>query len=355
MKNSYYSIVIGAGQSGLATAYYLQKRGLSYLVLEGDNQLTGSWSKYYDSLTLFSPARYSSLPGDRFPGDPSRYPSKDEVISYLNEYAKHHGFNIRTGEKVTDVRKVDGFFKILTAKGNVFYAKTLISATGAFSNPNLPRIAGSECFKGKIIHSSQYKNAEVYKNQRVVVVGGGNSAMQIAYELAKVSRVTIASRKPISFIPQRLLGKDIHFWLKVTGMDTQFYGRKFAMNTSVMDTGIYKEAILKNMPERKDMFTSYTDEGVVWSNGREEKVDTVIYATGYRSNVNYLSSLINAVDKHNNPIQKNGLSTSIDGLYFVGVSGQRSFSSATIRGVGSDAKYVVKKIKSSIQKVDFRS
>ncbi|OAS84054.1 flavin-containing monooxygenase [Metabacillus litoralis] len=346
MKNPFDSIVIGAGQAGLASAFHLQNHGLRYLVLQGDDQTTGSWSKYYDSLTLFSPARYSSLPGLRFPGNQSRYPSKEEVISYLNEYTKHFNFNIRTGEKVTNVQKVGGLFEIVTAKGNVFYAKTLISATGAFANPNLPRIEGSECFKGKIIHSSEYKNVEEYKNQRVVVVGGGNSAMQIAYELAKVSNVTIASRKPISFIPQRLLGKDIHFWLKVTGIDTQFYGRKFSMNTSVMDTGIYKEAILNNMPDTKNMFTNFTDKGVVWSDGREEKVDAIIYATGYRSNVNYLTSLKNAIDKYNNPLQNKGISTTIDGLYFVGLSGQRSFSSATIRGVGSDAKYVVKKVRS---------
>ncbi|MEK4010214.1 flavin-containing monooxygenase [Peribacillus sp. FSL M8-0224] len=349
MKNHFDSIVIGAGQAGLASAYHLQKQGLTYLVLETDNQIAGSWSKYYDSLKLFSPARYSSLPKLRFPGDSSRYPSKDEVISYLNEYAKHFNLNIRTGEKVTVVRKVSGVFTIVTARGNVFYTKTVISAAGAFAYPNLPLIEGSDRFKGKIIHSSQYKNVDEYKNKRVVVVGGGNSAVQIAFELAKVSKVSLATRKPISFKPQRILGKDIHFWLKITGFDTLFYGRKFAMDTSVMDTGIYKEAILKNKIECKNMFINYTEEGIVWSDGRREKVDSVIYATGYRPHVSYLTSLKNAIGSNGSPLQNKGISTTIDGLYFVGISGQRSFSSATIRGVGVDAKYVIKEVKKLIK------
>jgi putative flavoprotein involved in K+ transport len=211
MKEIYDSIVIGAGQAGLAAAYYLQKKGLKYLVLESGNQTVGSWAKYYDSLTLFSPARYSSLPGFRFPGDPNRYPAKEEVISYLIQYADHHNLKIRTGEKVTDVKKQGSFFKITTENGKLFHTKTVISATGAFAFPNVPIIDGSERYKGKIIHSSQYKNVEEYKNQKVVVVGGGNSAIQIADELAKVSNVTIATRKPISFVPQRIMGKDIHF------------------------------------------------------------------------------------------------------------------------------------------------
>jgi putative flavoprotein involved in K+ transport len=245
---------------------------------------------------------------------------------------------------VTEVRKNGKDFVIATAKGNVYYTKAVISATGAFAYPNIPVIDGSDRFKGKIIHSSQYKNVEEYKNQRVIVVGGGNSAIQIAYELAQVSNVSIATRKPISFTSQRILGKDIHFWLKVSGVDTLPYGKRFSMNTSVMDTGIYKKAILNNKPDSKPIFRKYTEEGVQWSDGSEEKVDTVIYATGYKPNVNYLSSLIEAVDNSGNPLHYKGISNTIKGLYYIGLSGQQSLSSATIRGVGRDAKYVIKKL-----------
>lgn len=342
MENTFDCIVIGGGQAGLVSAYYLKKNGLKYAILEARDHATGSWSKYYDSLTLFSPAKYSSLPGLRFPGDPNHYPTKNEVISYFNNYTQHHKLNVRTGEKVKEVSKTGTSFVVVTDNGSVFYSKTVIAATGAFSYPNIPAIDGSERFKGRIIHSSEYKNVEEFKNQRVIVVGGGNSAIQIAYELAKVSNVTIASRKPISFIPQRILGKDIHFWLKISGIDTLPYGRKFSMNTPVMDIGIYKEAILNNRPDSKQMFANYTEKGVVWSDGGEEKVDSVIYATGYKPDVNYLTTQKAAQDLSGNPLQYKGISTSIDGLYYVGLSGQRSLSSATIRGVGADAKYVVK-------------
>lgn len=345
MKNIFDSIVIGAGQAGLATAYYLQKYGLNYLVLEASEQTAGSWPNYYDSLTLFSPARYSSLPEYQFPGDPTRYPTRGEVISYLVEYANHFDFNISTGEKVTEVQKKDGIFQISTSKKNVFYAKTVISATGDFVRKYIPDIDGIDVFKGVKIHSSEYKNVEKYKGQRIVVVGGGNSAVQIAFELAKVSDVSIATRRPLSFTPQKLLGKDIHFWLRITGVDYLPLNKWFSINTSVLDEGIYKQAISNNKPYRKPMFTSFTEEGVIWEDGKEEKVDTVIFATGYRPNVIYLKSLDGALNAAGSPLQRKGVSQTINGLYYVGLSWQRSFSSATIRGVGPDAKYVVKQMK----------
>jgi putative flavoprotein involved in K+ transport len=116
------------------------------------------------------------------------------------------------------------------------------------------------------------------------------------------------------------------------------------MNTTVIDTGGYKQAILNDNPENKSMYKNFIEEGVVWEDGRKEIVDSIIYATGFRPNVNYLSSLTNAIDQFGNPTHIKGVSNTIDGLYYIGLSGQRSFSSATIRGVGGDANYVVKKI-----------
>lgn len=341
MENIFDSIVIGAGQAGLATAYYLQKNGLNYVVLEASEQTAGSWPNYYDSLTLFSPAQYSSLPGYHFPGDPTHYPTREEVMSYLVEYANHFKFNISTGEKVIEVQRKDGIFQISTSKKNVFYTKTVVSATGDFARKYIPDIDGMDVFKGVKIHSSEYKNVEKYKGQRIIVVGGGNSAVQIAFELAQVSNVSIATRRPLSFTPQRLLGKDVHFWLRITGVD--YFPLEF--KASVLDLGIYKQAIINNKPNRKAMFTSFTEQGVIWEDGEEEKVDTVIFATGYRPNVIYLKSLDGALNASGSPLQRKGVSQTINGLYYVGLSWQRSFSSATIRGVGPDAKYVVNQIK----------
>ena len=350
MDNLFETIVIGAGQAGLAAAYHLQKQGFNYLVLEDSKQTAGSWPKYYDSLTLFSPARYSSLPGRDFPGDPSRYPIKEEVIAYLQEYTNHFKFNVRTNERVTEISKNEGIFQVKTVKGIVYLAHTVIAATGAFATPYQPEIAGSNLFNGNIIHSSQYKNATDFKNQRIVVVGGANSAVQIAFELAQTSNVSIATRNPITFTPQNFLGRDIHFWLTVSGLDRLPLVKRLSINTSVLDTGIYKQAILKQKPDSRSLFTSFIADGVLWPDQKEEKVDTVIFATGYRPNVNYLKPLCTALDDSGYPLQTKGISKSNKGLYYVGLSGQRSFSSATIRGVGTDAKYVVNHISRLLKK-----
>lgn len=342
MEKVFDTIVVGAGQAGLAAAYHLQQNGLQFLVLEASKQTAGSWPHYYDSLTLFSPARFSSLPGLKFPGDGDRYPHKDEVISYLIDYAKHFQFPIQTGVKVTDIKQKGSNFEIVTSKKEAFFAKTLISATGAFSSPYIPKISNQDLFQGEVIHSYQYKNEQAYQNKRIVIVGGGNSAVQIGYELAQFARVSLATRKPISFVPQVILGKDVHFWFDQLGIDRFSFTKSLATKTNVLDRGIYKEAIANNKPDQRPMFTSFTEKGVIWDDGQEEEVDVVIFATGYRYNMEYLTSLQDAVDEAKNPIHNRGISETVPGLYYVGLAGQRNFASATLRGVGADAKYVVK-------------
>jgi len=340
----YDSIVIGAGQSGLATAYYLKKKGMKYLVLEKSNQTAGSWPLYYDSLKLFSPVKYSSLPGLRFSGNYNHYPTKTEVISYLNAYTKKFNLNICTGKKVMEVHKTHNLYLIKTEEGSIYKTKTLISTTGSFDFPNHPKISGIESFGGEVLHSSEYRNPERYTNKRVLVIGAGNSAVQIAYELRKKSKVTIATRKPIKFIPQKVLGVDIHFWFSLIGLNYFSFGKKLSLNDSVLDRNIFKKAIIKKNPDRRDMFESIINDGVIWKEDEKEKVDTIIFATGYRPNVNYLSAISGALDENRMPIHKKGISTSNRGLFYVGLPGQRTFSSATLRGVGKDAKYIVNKV-----------
>jgi putative flavoprotein involved in K+ transport len=207
----YDCIVIGAGQAGLAAGYHLQQEQLQFLILEATDKPAGSWPHYYDSLTLFSPARYSSLPGLPFPGDPRRYPARDEVIIYLTGYANHFRFPIRTNTFVTDIRKEKDLFLVTTASGELFQSKNVIAATGGFSRPFIPQIPGMEQFQGTALHSNDYKNPSPFQKQRIIVVGAGNSAVQISVELATDADVTIATRSPILFKPQILLGRDIHF------------------------------------------------------------------------------------------------------------------------------------------------
>jgi putative flavoprotein involved in K+ transport len=338
MTMKYDTIVIGAGQSGLATGYHLQQAGLRFLILETGDAPGGSWPCFYDSLLLNSPAHYSSLPGLAFPGDPERYPQRDEAVAYLRTYAAHFRLPIVTRTRVSKIERTGEGFRLMTNRG-LYETSSVVAATGFFSGPNLPDMPGQADYQGRLMHSADYRRPESFQGQRIVVVGAGNAAVQIGVELAQVARVTLATREPLRYLPQRLLGRDIHFWLKLTGLDrTQWLGPK---TPPVFDRGAYRAAIAAARPEHKPMFTRFTTEGVVWSDGQHEPVDTVIFATGYRPALTYLAGL-GALDETGQTLQQKGVSTTVPGLYYVGLPRQRSAASATLRGVGVDAKFVVK-------------
>ncbi|WP_257352308.1 flavin-containing monooxygenase [Pseudalkalibacillus decolorationis] len=339
-------IVIGGGQAGLASGYHLQKKGLRYLILEANDRTIGSWGHYYDSLKLFSPARFSSLPGMKIPADPDKYPIRDEVIRYLEDYAKHFQLSVLTNQRVESVKKEGKVFAVHTKSGDCYQTKTIINATGSFHSPFKPVIQNEEVFKGRIIHSAEYQNPEPFSNQRVVVVGRRNSAVQIAVELSEVSEVTLAVRQPVQLINQRVLGKDLHFWVKVTGLDGfPFWrlGKTAPSPSGVNNPGHYREMLTAGKPNQQPMFTSFCSAGVIWEDGSKELVDTVIFATGYQPNLDYLKSS-GALDSEGLPLHSAGISTSVPGIYYVGLEGQRSFRSATLRGVGPDAKFVIRKL-----------
>ncbi|MDF2681562.1 MAG: monooxygenase [Brevibacillus sp.] len=346
MEQIWDVIIIGGGQAGLASGYHLKKKGISFLILEASDQATGSWPHYYDSLKLFSPARLSSLPGMKIRGTADHYPHRDEVIRYLQDYAQKFELPIRTNQRVTAVEKNEDSFMIRTLAGDMFRTRAIINATGSFHNPFTPEIKDRGIFKGEVLHSSSYRNPNKFKGKRVVVVGRGNSAVQIAVELTDHSYTSLAVLQPVEFVKQKILGLDLHYWVRALGLDTfpfWRFGKKAPVPSSVSDLGDYKQKIGAGKPDQRNMFTSFYPDGVVWQDGTREAIDTVIFATGYRPNYSYLN-LIGALDLEGRALQKAGISLSVPGLYFVGIEGQRSFASATLRGVGPDAKYVVKHI-----------
>ncbi len=336
-------VVIGGGQAGLATGYHLQRAGLRFVLLEGAERVGGSWPRYYDSLRLFSPARYSGLPGLPFPGDPDRYPLRDEVADYLRHYATHFRLPIVTGARVQRVQRQEERFEVQLASGAVYHSRAVVAATGSFDQPHLPDVAGHAEFRGRVLHSRDYRNPDAFAGQRVVVVGGGNSGVQIAVELSGVARVSLAVRRPVRFVPQRLLGCDLHCWFRWTGLDSLRLLEDQRMPL-VVDAGKYRQALQQGWPHQRLMFHRFTPEGVVWADGTTEAVDAVIFATGFRPRFNYLAGLP-VLDGSGTVQQHGGVSTTVPGLYFVGLSGQRNFASATLRGVGPDAVRGVRHIR----------
>jgi putative flavoprotein involved in K+ transport len=342
--NSPDAIVVGAGQSGLAAAHALLARGLSPVVLEAGPEPTGSWRHYYDSLTLFSPARYSQLPGLSFPGDPDRYPHRDEVVDYLHRYAATLDADIQTGQRVLEARSEGDGFTVHTPTQSLT-APLLIAATGGYGKSHRPELPGLDAFTGEVLHAGEYTSPQRFTDQHVVVVGAGNSAAQIAVELTRHARVTLATRGPVKYTPQRPLGRDIHFWSSVLGVDHLPVGHLLRTKPSVpvVDDGTYRDAIVSGRPRRRQLFTAVDGSEVTWSDGSDEHVDTILLATGYRPDVGYLAPL-GALDDAGAPRHDRGLSCTHPGLGFVGLEWQRSLASATVRGVGRDARYVTERL-----------
>ncbi|GAA4571812.1 hypothetical protein GCM10023176_33320 [Micromonospora coerulea] len=229
-----------------------------------------------------------------------------------------------------------------TNAGDQLAAAGVVAASGSFGNPYLPRLSGQDDYAGEVRHVAHYRRPEPYVGKRVIVVGAGNSAVQVAYELAPLARVTLATRAPIQLVPQRIRGRDLHHWLHVTGADRlpRSVLTRLVRHAAVLDTGVYRDTLASGLLARRKMFTAFTPDGVTWPDGTSEPVDAVIFATGYRPNLAHLAPL-GAVELGGMPQQVGGISTTHPGLVYLGLEFERSFSSNTLRGVGRDATHVV--------------
>ncbi|WP_198320626.1 flavin-containing monooxygenase [Actinosynnema pretiosum] len=343
------ALVVGGGQAGLAAAHALRRAGLAPVLLEAGAEPVGAWPSYYDSLTLFSPACHSGLPGMAFPGDPNRYPRRDEVVDYLRDYARRlvdeRAVDIRTHHRVRAAHHDGTGWRVGLADGSELRARLLIAATGSFGNPHRPALPGLEAFTGAVLHSAEYREPAGFTGQRVVVVGAGNTAVQIGVELAAHARVTLATRTPVTFVPQRPLGRDVHFWSRLLGLDSAPIGHllRTPPHQPVLDRGRYRAGLAADRPDQRRVFTAVEGSELIWPDGAREHVDTVILATGYRPDLSWLTDP-DVFDGGGRPRQRHGLATVRPSLGFVGLEWQRSLASATLRGVGRDAHHLVRRL-----------
>ncbi|HLW24831.1 MAG TPA: NAD(P)/FAD-dependent oxidoreductase [Steroidobacteraceae bacterium] len=204
------TLIIGAGPAGLAAAACLRKGGHSFLILEREATVGASWQRHYDRLHLHSEARHSALPYLGFPKGTPRYPSREQMVHYLHRYARHFGLAPLLGEEVRSVGRVGDEWMTSTLKGNSYRSRHVIIATGHNAVPHLPSWPGQDGFRGRIMHSSAYRNGEPFRGQRVLVVGLGNSGGEIALDLHEHgARVAIAVRSAVNIVPRDLLGVPI--------------------------------------------------------------------------------------------------------------------------------------------------
>ena len=202
----YDVVVVGAGQAGIAMGYYLKQEGLSFVLLDSNDRVGDAWRHRYDSLVLFTTRKYSSLPEMPMSGLSEGFPTKDDMTDYLEQYVGYFDLPVQLHTKVITIKKESELFQIETTRGMI-EAKQVVIASGALQNPFIPQVAVNKAEGPFQIHSSLYRSPKQLVRGSVLVVGGGNSGVQIAVELAHEHHVTLAVSHPFKFLP-------LHFWGK---------------------------------------------------------------------------------------------------------------------------------------------
>lgn len=337
----YELVVIGGGQAGLAAGYWLARHDIDFLIVDANQRVGDSWRQRWDSLQLFTPAKYSALPGLEFPGEPYHLPKRDEVAEYLEWYAQVFDLPIRTGVSVKRVRRIDNGFEIET-DGVLLQADNVIVATGPFQVPNVPALARDVDPRVVQLHSSEYRNPAQLPDGPALVVGAANSGAQIALELAQSRAVFLAGRS-VGSMPRRFLGRDVFDWLTRTlmrpGADT-FLGRRIrAQIIGSTDSliGMTERDLLAGNVKRVGRVTGVRDGQPVLADGAIPKVASIVWATGFRPDFSWIETPV--FDVSGFPRHRRGV-TDVPGLYFVGLRFQHRLNSSLIGGVGNDAEFV---------------
>lgn len=342
-----HTLVVGAGPAGLAVAACLKRAGIPCLILEQGDRVGATWHRHYDRLHLHTDKGHSALPMVPFLKDDPRYPSRVQVISYLEAYARQFQLEPRFGQQVLAARYDYPLWTVLT-QDTRYQAVNLVIATGYNREPYLPNWSGQTSFRGTLIHSSQYRNGEPFAGQKVLVVGFGNSGGEIAIDLWEHgAQPSLAVRSPVNVIPRELFGIPIlaigivqsklpprladalnaPILRAVVGDLTRYGLRKLPYGPAtqirhdaripLIDVGTIK-LIKQGQITVCPGIEKFTEEGVTFTDGKQGKFDAVILATGYRPRVNaFLEEASAAYDEQGTPLSS-GREAPIPGLYFCG-------------------------------------
>jgi putative flavoprotein involved in K+ transport len=336
--------VVGAGQAGLAIGYWLARNQRRFVILERAAELAAAWRERWDSLTLFTPRRYSALPGLPFPGDPDGYPTRDEVIGYLERYAETFQLPIALNSDVEQLGQArDGRFR-LELDGRTITADQVVVATGPFQKPYVPKLADKLDEDVFQTHAVGYRRPNDVPAGTAVVVGGGNTGFQIAKELSATHNVILSIGSRQTPLPQTLLGRDLFWWLTKTRILDKTLESRLGRKLSTRETliGSSPRELKRRLGVEMKPRAVDADAGTVrFEDSSEVAVDAVIWATGYRPDYSWIKLPI--FDDNRRLRHQRGV-TAADGLYFLGLLWQHTRGSALIGWVKNDAEFIAGRI-----------
>ena len=345
------TVVIGGGQAGLASGYYLSQQKRDFVILDTHERAGDSWRKRWDSLRLFTPTGFNNLPGMPFPKSANRLPTKDEMADYLESYMAHFQLPMLFHTKADELAREGDAYLIATGTLRL-KANHVIVATGAHPTPRVPVFASQLDSTINQFHSVAYRNPSQLRDGAVLVVGAGNSGVEIALELASRHSVLLAGRDT-GFIPANygnfsyelgvVLFKALMQRVTVDTAPGRWIvqrARKFMGGHPVV--GVTPEDLLRAGIQRVSRVTGVSRGRPVLEDGRVLDVDNVMWATGFGRDYDWIKLPI--FDAKGDPIHHRGVVQTEPGLYFTGLPFQSSVLSGLVAGADIDAKYIAKQI-----------
>jgi putative flavoprotein involved in K+ transport len=346
------TLIVGGGQAGLSVGYHLQRRGRSFLIVDGNERVGDSWRERWDSLKLYSPAFRDGLPGMPFPARKTSYPTKEETADYLEAYADRFDLPVMTNTRIESLARDERGFVATTGDVRI-EADSVVVAAGVFRTPYVPGFAGELDPRITQLHSSAYRNPSQLQPGRVLVVGASHSGADLAYEAAAEHEVILSGRDtgqlpaPIESRRGRLLFRGLFFvGTHVLTVKTP-PGRK--MREHVRSGGApllryrlpeLRAAGVERVPSRT---VGVQDGRPVLDDGRVLDVQNVLWCTGFRPDWSWIHVPFELGDD-GYPVQYRGVVASSPGLYFTGLPFLHSFASMLIGGAGRDAEQIARHI-----------
>lgn len=362
-KESFDVVIIGAGQAGLSVGYHLRRRKMNFVILEANDRIGDQWRSRWDSLRLFTPAKFDGLDGMRFPAPANSFPTKDEMADYLEAYAARFRLPVRTGIRVDSLSRSGQRF-VVTAGDKQFEAAQVVVAAASFQAPRVPSFARELDSEITQLHSHKYRNRSQLREGGVLLVGAGNSGSEIAKELAPHHRVWMSGRD-VGQIPFRIegfMGRNLLVRLVLRGLFHRVLtlgtpiGRKASPKIVSQGNPLIRVK-LRDLAalgvERVPRITGVRDGQPLLDDGRTLDVSNVIWCTGFHPGLSWIDLDVFADDGR--PKQERGVASGVPGLYFVGLHFLYSMSSSMIHGVGRDAGHVAHAVATALARESERA